>query len=380
MSAHHLFLWAEDSETELSLELTQAFPGAGIERTHSGLLHLSSPVALDQRLPYLIFSRQFLPFARAIQAESVRIWAGKLGDLLIENLPEDHPWILHIEPHYNILSTPRVGARAWHSARRHGGNPARAPLEEDPKQGAPEAGKHRCELIRDSVIEMLKKKRRYLLRQLRTNPDPFLPTVSVVQVLLTSPEEGFISVAIAPLPYKQRHLLSRFPKGEVSMAVDKAAPSRAFAKLIEAELRLGRAIKAGETCVDLGASPGSWSYVAAQRGARITSIDRAPLREDLLKNARITFEEGDAFRYRPAHPVDWLLCDVIAAPDRTAALLLEWLRQGWCKQFVVTIKLKEVPGADPLTMLKRELPALTQELFLMRLSANKKEVCAFGWR
>jgi 23S rRNA (cytidine2498-2'-O)-methyltransferase len=111
----------------------------------------------------------------------------------------------------------------------------------------------------------------------------------------------------------------------------------------------------------------------------VIAVDRAPLREDLLRNVRINFVEGDAFRYSPPQKVDWLLCDVIAAPDRTADLLLHWLRKGWCKRFVVTIKLKEVPGADPLELLKRELPALTQELFLTRLSANKKEVCAFGW-
>jgi 23S rRNA C2498 (ribose-2'-O)-methylase RlmM len=53
------------------------------------------------------------------------------------------------------------------------------------------------------------------------------------------------------------------------IAADKATPSRAYAKLVEAKLRLGRAIRAGETCVDLGASPGSWTYVAVTRGARV---------------------------------------------------------------------------------------------------------------
>ncbi len=380
MPAEHLFLQADDSERELCEELIEAFPGARIAQTPTGFLQIGSEISLTQRLPYLVFSRQFLPFARAIHAESIRIWAGKLADLLIENLPDDQAWVLHIEPHYSIRSAPRIGARAWHSAKIHGTAQPPARLDEGQKVGAADAGKYRCGLIRDSVLEILRKRRRHLARQLLTSLESLSPAVSVVQVLLTSPEEGFLSLAIAPLPYAQRHLLSLFPKGEVPMAVDKGAPSRAFAKLVEAELRMGRAIKAGEACVDLGASPGSWSYVAAQRGARITSIDRAPLRQDLLKNARISFEEGDAFRYSPAHPVDWLLCDVIAAPDRTADLLLQWLRRGWCKQFVVTIKLKEVPGADPLAMLKRELPALTQELFLMRLSANKKEVCAFGWR
>ena len=379
MSATHLFLWAEDSKSELNLELAQAFPNAQIEQTHSGILQITSELPVAQRLPYLVFSRQFLPSVRTVHAESIRIWASELAKILIESLPDNQPWILHLEPHYSLRSTHRVGARAWHSARKHGGKNAHPLQEEGRNRGASEAGKHRCKLIRDSVIEALSNKRRHLLRQLRENPDPLLPADSLVQVLLTSPEKGFISIAVAPLPCTQRHLLSRFPKGEVPVAVDKEAPSRAFAKLVEAELRMARSISSGETCVDLGASPGSWSYVAARRGARVTAVDRAPLREDLLRNARINFVEGDAFRYSPPQKVDWLLCDVIAAPDRTADLLLHWLRKGWCKQFVVTIKLKEIPGADPLALLKREMPALAQEFFLTRLSANKKEVCAFGW-
>jgi len=69
---------------------------------------------------------------------------------------------------------------------------------------------------------------------------------------------------------------------------------------------------------------------------------------------------------------------VIAPPERSAALLMEWLRRKWCRRFVVTVKLKDAPGTDILGMLKRELPHLTREFFLARLCANKKEVCAFG--
>jgi 23S rRNA (cytidine2498-2'-O)-methyltransferase len=97
-----------------------------------------------------------------------------------------------------------------------------------------------------------------------------------------------------------------------------------------------------------------------------------------MANRQVEFQPGDAFRFQPPRPVDWLLCDVIAAPERTAALLLDWLRRGWCRHFVVTVKLKDTPGADVLATLKRELPPLTRELFLTRLCANKKEICAFG--
>jgi 23S rRNA (cytidine2498-2'-O)-methyltransferase len=155
--------------------------------------------------------------------------------------------------------------------------------------------------------------------------------------------------------------------------------------LVEAELRLGRAIQAGETCVDLGASPGSWTYVAVSRGARVIAVDRSPLREDMMRSRQVDFRPGDAFRFQPPGPVSWLLCDVITAPERTEELLLEWLRRSWCRHFVVTLKVGkeqmtggERRGLQVLADLKRKLPPLTHELFLTRLCANKREVCAFG--
>ena len=66
--------------------------------------------------------------------------------------------------------------------------------------------------------------------------------------------------------------------GIAETPADRDAPSRAFAKLVEAELRFGENIAVGQTCVDLGSSPGSWAYVAVRRGARVVAIDRSPLR------------------------------------------------------------------------------------------------------
>jgi 23S rRNA (cytidine2498-2'-O)-methyltransferase len=199
-----------------------------------------------------------------------------------------------------------------------------------------------------------------------------------VQVLLTSPETGWVSVAIAPLPFEQRHLVSPFPLGEVEPATDKSAPSRAFAKLVEAQARFGRGIHPEESCVDLGASPGSWTYVAVNQGGRVLSIDRSPLREDLMRHSQVQYQQADAFRFTPSAPVDWLLCDVIAPAGRSAELLLHWLRRGWCRHFVVTLKLKDDGGPETLSKLKGELLQLASTFWLARLSANKKEVCAFG--
>jgi hypothetical protein len=46
--------------------------------------------------------------------------------------------------------------------------------------------------------------------------------------------------------------------------------------------------------------------------------------------------------------------------------------------FIVTLKVSDADGVETLARLERELPELTSELGLLRLCANKKEVCAFG--
>ncbi|HEV7226078.1 MAG TPA: SAM-dependent methyltransferase, partial [Pirellulales bacterium] len=166
----------------------------------------------------------------------------------------------------------------------------------------------------------------------------------------------------------------------VEVAADSAAPARAFAKLAEVEIRLGRRIAAGETCVDLGASPGSWAYLALARGATVTAIDRSPLGDDLMANPRLKFVRGDAFRYEPPQPVDWLLCDVIAFPARSFELLDDWLQRGWCRWFCVTLKFKGADDYPKLEDFKARLAASGAEFFLRRLTNNKNEVTAFGRR
>ena len=377
----HLFLCADESESELRHELAVAFPASPAKSPHPLLFTTEFALGPETAWPRLVFCRQMLPEAQLLSHESIRAWAEALFAVIAANLPDNQPWAMHLEPHYGARVVHHIGARAWHSATRRGTVPVAAPLRpatEVLRVGA-EAGRQRCRLIREAVLELLRKKRRHLLRQLRAeSPVAFTGSDSLVQLLLTSPLHGFLSLAPASLPFRQRHLLSPFPKGEVPAAEDKAAPSRAFAKLAEAELRLGRVIRPGETCVDLGASPGSWTWFAATRGARVIAIDRSPLRDDLLHHPQIDFQAGDAFRFKPTQPVDWLLCDVIAAPERTAELLLTWARQGWCRHFIVTLKLGDGPATASLATLDRELAPLTAECFLTRLCANKKEVCAFG--
>lgn len=392
---------ATDSEAPLRTELAHAFPSSTIPPGVGGSFEIESEIAPGSRLPWLAFSRQLLPNARRVAAESIRGWAAQVTDALLSQLPEDQPWSLHVVPSYGARVTHRMGARAWHSVTRRKsppalnryteGNRVHKPLagqvalhhdvsgvEAKTPTPDPRAGKNRCRLIHEAVSEILFKRRRHLLRRLRAGPVPFSSSDSLVQLILTAPASGYLSVAPAPLPFEQRHLVWPFPLGEVPVAEDKSAPSRAFAKLAEAELRFGCHIQRGQTCVDLGASPGSWTWVAVNRGARVVAIDRTPLRDDLMRHPSVHFQPGDAFQWTPKRPVDWLLCDVIAPPERTTRLLLDWVRRRWCKRFVVTVKLKDEEAARALEKLKIDLPPLAKDFYLARLCANKKEVCAFG--
>jgi 23S rRNA (cytidine2498-2'-O)-methyltransferase len=327
-------------------------------------------------LPHL---RQLFPNAQDVAAESIRAWSEKVCSAVLERFPENQPWLLHVEPHYGVRQVHHVGARAWHSLSRNRSQPRDVASK---GQGIdPEAGKNRCALIRSAVVETLRKKRRHLLKNLQAEPASFTESHSIVQVCLTAPNQGFISASLSPEPHSLRHLISSFPMGRVEVEPDKLAPSRAFAKLVESELRLGRCIQSGETCVDLGASPGSWTYVAAARGARVLAVDRAHLREDLMGHPSVEFIAHDAFSYKPPRSVEWLLCDVIVEPERSAELLLQWIQNKWTNGFIVTLKLKDSPdNLRVLQKLRDQLSELCAEFWITRLCSNKKEVCVFGYR
>ena len=143
-------------------------------------------------------------------------------------------------------------------------------------------------------------------------------------------------------------------------------------------MHLGQEIAAGQTCVDLGSSPGSWAYLALGRGARVVAVDRSPLRGDLIAHPALTFVRGDAFRFQPAEPVDWLLCDVVARPEPIIELLQRWIERGWCPRFVVTIKFQGAEDDAKLEPLKKWLDEAGIEFILRRLTHNKNEVTAMG--
>lgn len=134
---------------------------------------------------------------------------------------------------------------------------------------------------------------------------------------------------------------SPFVNGEVAFIEDRAGPpSRAYLKLWEALTRLGRHPGPGETCLDLGAAPGGWSWVLAKLGAQVVAVDKAPLDAAVAAMPGVTMRAESAFGLEPrTEPkVDWLFSDVICYPSRLLALVQRWIAADAARNFVCTLK------------------------------------------
>jgi len=136
-----------------------------------------------------------------------------------------------------------------------------------------------------------------------------------------------------------------WPMGIPRLKFPKDAPSRSTLKLEEAwhhfiprdqwEDRL----HGDMTGVDLGAAPGGWTWQLVNRGMLVTAIDNGPMAESLMDTGLVQHLMADGFTYKPKQPVDWMVCDIVEKPARTAAMLESWVGEGHCREAVVNLKL-----------------------------------------
>lgn len=131
---------------------------------------------------------------------------------------------------------------------------------------------------------------------------------------------------------------SPFAMGECRFEEDRTGPpSRAYLKLWEALTRLGVHPGPGDRCLDLGASPGGWTWVLARLGASVRAVDKAPLDPRIAAMPGVEQFIESAFALAP-EPVDWLVCDVVAYPTRMLDLVERWIAAGAAKHIVCTVK------------------------------------------
>lgn len=168
------------------------------------------------------------------------------------------------------------------------------------------------------------------------------------------------------------HCQSPFVHGQALFAENKVdPPNRAYLKLWEGFTRLGRMPGKGDLCVELGSSPGGWTWVLSALGAHVFSIDRAPLANGLEKNPLVEHCIGSAFAFDPRHAgaVSWLFSDVACYPERLYTLVQNWLTHSPCQNYFCTIKFA---GETDFTTLDKF--CAIPNSFAMHLSVNKHEV------
>ncbi len=129
---------------------------------------------------------------------------------------------------------------------------------------------------------------------------------------------------------------SPFPHGEIHFQESKIPPSRAYLKLWEIFTRIGLSPKEGELCLDLGASPGGWTWVLDQLGATVIAVDRSPLTGSF--SPRVSFLQKDAFSMTPDPEVRWVFSDVACFPEKLYQWVKAWLDAGSKAHFICTLK------------------------------------------
>ena len=134
---------------------------------------------------------------------------------------------------------------------------------------------------------------------------------------------------------------SAWPMGIPRLRMPAAAPSRSTLKLAEAMMEFAgaRSFEPGTTAVDLGASPGGWTWQLVQRGFMVTAVDHGPMDAALMESGQVKHRRDDGFHYRPADPVEWMVCDMVESPSRIARLVAKWIAEGWCRETIFNLKL-----------------------------------------
>lgn len=151
---------------------------------------------------------------------------------------------------------------------------------------------------------------------------------------------------------------SPFPGGKPNFVENKLAPpSRAYLKLWEALTLAGLMPTIDDVCIDLGASPGGWTWVLRQLGAQVVAMDRSPLAEALMQDPLVRFIQGNAFSLPPEDfpTATWLVSDVICYPDKLLELVSQWIAKRPDLKMICTIKLQAEAPAEVIKSFS-ELP------------------------
>ncbi|KAA1174945.1 23S rRNA (cytidine(2498)-2'-O)-methyltransferase RlmM [Marinobacter salinexigens] len=138
---------------------------------------------------------------------------------------------------------------------------------------------------------------------------------------------------------------ARYVSGIPRLRLPASAPSRSASKLEEAwkvflpperELEY---LGGGKKAADLGAAPGGWTWQLVRQGMMVTAVDNGPMNEELMASGQVEHVQADGYAWRPKRSIDWMVCDIVDQPRKTAKMAVDWIANGHCRFTIFNLKL-----------------------------------------
>ena len=173
----------------------------------------------------------------------------------------------------------------------------------------------------------------------------------------------------------RRHVTDHY----VKKARQQGYRSRAAYKLLEIDAK-ERVLRPGQTVLDLGAAPGSWSQVAAEKvkpGGRVIAIDLL----EIAPISGVTVQKGDFRQLSVDGPVDVLLSDLspnlsgIANVDQARALELAQAAIELCRKLLKPdgVFVTKAFHGEAFEELRKSLKAAFSSVKIVKPSASRGE-------
>jgi 23S rRNA (cytidine2498-2'-O)-methyltransferase len=145
------------------------------------------------------------------------------------------------------------------------------------------------------------------------------------------------------------------PQGQYEFHENKIQPpSRAYLKLWEFFTRYPNFIPSPDDhCLDIGASPGGWSWVLSQFTSHVFSLDKAPLLTKHFSSPPF-FIQQDALKFSPSNAsysfpkMQRVFSDMVCYPDKWIRLIKKYLELYPEASFVCTLKFQ---GETPFSFM-----------------------------
>nr|WP_297400639.1 23S rRNA (cytidine(2498)-2'-O)-methyltransferase RlmM [uncultured Marinobacter sp.] len=168
--------------------------------------------------------------------------------------------------------------------------------------------------------------------------DPSLASPARLEVLLPDFQKAIVGFSLAGNR-------ARYVGGIPRLRLSSSAPSRSALKLEEAwkvflpEDTALAYLGGGKKAADLGAAPGGWTWQLVRQGMLVTAVDNGPMNAELMASGQVEHVEADGYNWRPKRALDWMVCDIVDQPRKTASLAVAWMSAGLCRFAVFNLKL-----------------------------------------